>query len=192
MPVVNLEKKYKEEVAPKLKEIFKLPSVLAVPKADKVVINAGIGKFKGDEKNFSEIASVFALIAGQKPVFTKARRSIAGFKIRQGEVVGLKVTLRGKRMYDFLGKLINLTLPRVRDFRGISERSIDRAGNLTLGFKECSVFPEVNLDSLKINFSLEVVIGLKGVKKREEAVEFYRQLGLPLEKSQSAISKKHG
>ena len=134
----------------KMRETLNLPNVFMAPKIEKVVINIGVGKMRQqpqfDEKILPEITKSLSLISGQKPALTRAKKSIAGFKVREGDVVGLKTTIRGKRMYDFLDRLVNAALPRVRDFRGISQNSVDAKGNLTIGVKEHTVFPEIDTD----------------------------------------------
>lgn len=150
----------------------------------KVVISTGLGRMRQtnaqfDDKVLPEIMAEFAAITGQKPSVKKAKKSIAGFKVRQNETVGLMATLRGKRKEDFLAKLTNIVLPRVRDFRGISAKHLDHAGNLNIGFKDQSVFPEVNPEASKWNFGLEITIVAKE-KDRDAAIDFYRQIGIPL------------
>ncbi|OGM89601.1 50S ribosomal protein L5 [Candidatus Wolfebacteria bacterium RBG_13_41_7] len=156
------------------------------PKIEKVVINVGVGKISQQQefenKILPEITNGLSLITGQKPVVCKSNKSIAGFKLRAGQTVGLKVTLRRKKMRDFIEKLVNIALPRVRDFRGISLKSIDKNGGLTIGIKEYIVFPEIDSDISKFDFGLEISI-VSNAKNKEEAIELYRQLKLPLKKS---------
>ena len=154
---------------------------------EKIVVNAGIGRLAGSATNFPEkilpeLISEFALITGQKPGLRPAKKSIAGFKIRQGNVIGLKSTLRGRRMVQFLDKLVKVVLPRLRDFRGIDLKNIDGSGNLSVGLREQMVFPEISQEKSKVDFGLEVTI-VPRVKNREKAIEFYRAAGLPLRKS---------
>jgi len=154
-------------------------SVLALPKIEKVVINVGLGRTLKDEK-FLEIAlKDLALIAGQKPKTTLAKKSIANFKTRKGMIVGAIVTLRGVRMYDFISRLINIALPRMRDFRGINAKSVDKAGNLTIGIKEHIVFPEIKGEEVRNIFGFEITIVVKA-KNREEAIVLYKALGFPM------------
>lgn len=156
---------------------------------EKVVINVGVGRLSS-QPNFSdkmlpEIMKELSLITGQKPMVRAARKSIAGFKLRMGAVVGLKTTLRGKRMEDFLERLIHIVLPRVKDFRGLDAGAIDNAGNLTIGFKEHLSFPEVISDISKVNFGLEVTLVSKmrnKIKEKNKAVEFYKTMGIPFKK----------
>jgi large subunit ribosomal protein L5 len=151
----------------------------------KIVVNVGIGRLSQqanfEEKILPELAKEMALITGQKPAVTEAKKSISGFKVRQGQIVGLKVTLRRRRMNDFLERLIKIVLPRLRDFRGIDLKNIDSQGNLTIGLREQTVFPEINPEISKVDFGLEISI-VSNARDREEAIEFYRQLGLPLKK----------
>jgi len=155
-------------------------------KLEKIVVNIGVGRLR-QAQNFSdkilpEIEKELAEITGQKPSPRGAKKSIAGFKLRAGDIVGLKVTLRGKRMKDFLDKVIGIALPRVRDFRGIDLKKVDKSGNLSIGFREHSVFPEINLETSRVNFGIEITLVPNTVKK-EEAVELYRKLGIPFKKN---------
>jgi len=158
----------------------------ALSKIEKIVINVGIGKLRGqnqfEEKILKEIIDEVALLSGQKPITRKAKKSIAGFKIRKGDIVGLQVTLRRKRLWDFLTKLIHIVLPRVKDFKGIDLKNIDKSGNLNIGLKEQFIFPEINPEKSKVNFGVEVTIVLK-TKKRDEAIDFYRKIGVPLKRN---------
>jgi len=174
-----LQEKYKKEVIPKMKEEFGYSNDLAVPKIEKVVVNTGIGRAVRDEKLREEIVHHLALITGQKPAFRPARKSIAGFKIREGMIVGLKVTLRGKRMYDFLERLIKIALPRSRDFRGIPEKCIDKNGNLNVGIKEQIIFPEISAESAKNIFGLEINV-VTTAKTHQEGVALFKYLGFPI------------
>ena len=154
-------------------------------KLDKIVINVGIGRLSQqpnfEEKILTEVANELALITGQKPAVTRAKKSIAGFRTRAGQIVGLKVTLRKKRMFDFLERLSKIVLPRLRDFRGIKLSNIDAGGNLTIGMKEQVVFPEINPEISKINFGMEITI-VSNVRDHDKAVELYRALNVPLKK----------
>jgi large subunit ribosomal protein L5 len=158
---------------------------LAVPRLEKIVINVGVGRMSQQsnftEKMLPEIIKDFATITGQKPALTSAKKSIAGFKTREGQVVGMKATLRRQRMKDFLERLVKITLPRVKDFKGIELKNIDSNGNLTIGMKENVVFPEINPELLKFDFGLEISI-VSNAKTKEEATELYRKLGIPLKK----------
>ena len=151
---------------------------------EKIVVALGFGKMKQNNQQFEEkimpeIIKEVSLMTGQRPIITKARQSIAGFKIRQGDPVGLMTTLRGRRMRDFFEKIVNVVLPRVRDFRGLPLKNIDKEGNLNIGFRDQIVFPEINPETSKVNFGLQVTVVLQK-KNREEAIAFYRQKGVPL------------
>ncbi len=154
-------------------------------KLDKVVINSGIGRLSTtpnfEEKVLPEIMKELATITGQKPAPRSAKQSIAGFKIRQGNIVGLKVTLRGKRMMEFLNRLNSIVLPRLRDFRGLDLKTVDAGGNLSIGLREQFVFPEILPENSKVNFGIQITIVPKN-KSREEAIGLYRELGIPLKK----------
>jgi large subunit ribosomal protein L5 len=185
MQFMTLQEKYLKEVVPAMMAKFGYKNRLAVPQIKKVVLNAGFGKAiavqKGQtaQKMLAEITRDLSLICGQKPVITLAKKSIAGFKVRQGQKIGAKVTLRRKRMYDFLTRLINVALPRSRDFKGLPAKSLDEQGNLTIGIKEQSVFPEVPSDKISFLFGFEVTV-VTGVGQREEALELYKLLGFPI------------
>lgn len=155
---VRLKEKYQQEIAPALREELKLASVMQVPRIVKVVVNVGVGEAIQNAKALDAAMDDLTAICGQRPVVTKARRSIAGFKLRQGMTIGAMVTLRQSRMYDFLDRLINLALPRIRDFRGISRRSFDGRGNYSLGVREQIIFPEIEYDKVDKIRGLEVVI----------------------------------
>lgn len=179
-----LQEKYQKEVIPAMKEKFGYKNDLAVPKIEGTIVNVGIGSSAlKDEKTQEIISKGLTLITGQKPVPTLARKAIAGFKTRKGMVVGLKITLRGKRMFEFLSRLINVALPRTRDFRGLSPKSIDQGGNLTIGIKEHIIFPEISGEDIKKVFGLEVTV-ISSAKKRKEALELFKLLGFPIKKEE--------
>ena len=144
----RLKEKYTKEVVPSLMEKFEYSSVMQVPKVEKIVINMGVGDAVSNAKNLDKAVEELQLISGQKPLITKAKKSIAGFRLREGMPIGAKVTLRGERMYEFLDKLVTVSLPRVRDFHGVSTRSFDGRGNYTLGIKEQLIFPEIDFDKV--------------------------------------------
>ncbi len=152
---------------------------------EKVVVNVGLGKMSQrpnfEEKILPEVMKEVAAITGQKPAVAKAKKSIAGFKLRTGQVIGLKVTLRKKRMNDFLERFKRVVLPRLRDFRGISQGSVDKSGNLTIGLREYTVFPEINQENSKYDFGVEITMVSK-VRDRNKAVEMFREIGIPLQK----------
>lgn len=177
----RLQEQFNKEIAPALKAKFGYKNVMEVPKIQKVVINVGVGKFKDDKKKIEEIVEDLAKITGQAPVKTKARISIAGFKVRENQVVGVTVTLRGYRMYSFLDKLINIALPRVRDFQGVSSTAFDGRGNYHLGMKEQLVFPEISSESIDKVFGLEVSI-VTNAKKDEPVREMLTLMKFPFKK----------
>jgi large subunit ribosomal protein L5 len=175
----RLQLKYEKEVVPALMAKFGLKNAMAVPKVTKVVLNVGLKQGIKDPKFVDAAERTLTKIGGQKPVKTLAKKSISNFKIRQGMVVGMMLTLRGRRMYDFLDKLINLTLPRVRDFRGIPSKSIDHRGNISVGFREFIAFPEIRPEDTDVIHGLEIaVVTTAGVKDRGLAL--LKELGLPL------------
>jgi len=176
--MARLYKTYKSEIVPKLMEKFQYKNVMQVPRVERVVINIGVGEAIQNPKALDGAVNDLALISGQKPVVTRAKKSIAGFKLREGMAIGCKVTLRGERMYDFLDKLINLCLPRVRDFRGVSPQAFDGRGNYSLGIKEQTIFPEIEYDKIDKIRGLEVVI-VTSAKTDEEARELLRHMGMP-------------
>ena len=185
----SIKEKYNKEVLPKLKEELGLKNNLAVPRIDKVKLNIGLGKSLSDPK-FSEVAeSTLLRISGQKPVYTKAKKSISAFKIRDGMNVGITVTLRGKRMYDFIDKLINITIPRIRDFRGLDSKSIDQQGNLTIGIKEHIVFPEIKADEIEKLHGLEISIATT-TDNKEHGYKLLKYLGFPFKDNAEGAEKK--
>jgi large subunit ribosomal protein L5 len=179
--MIRLQEKYNKKVIPAMKESFGYKNNLAVPKITKVVINSGFSPNDIGEKMEEEISRGLTTIAAQKPAIRQAKKAIAGFKIRQGMNVGLAVTLRGKRMYDFLDRLIHIALPRTRDFRGINQKNIDHSGNLNIGIKEQIVFPEISTESAKNIFGFEIAV-VTTAKKREEGLELFKLLGFPIAK----------
>jgi len=176
--VARLKELYWNELVPKMKEKFSYKNTMQVPKIDKIVINMGVGEAIQNPKSLDGAVADLRAISGQKPVVTKARTSIAGFKLREGMSIGCKVTLRGERMYEFLDKLINVALPRVRDFRGVSPKAFDGRGNYTLGIKEQLIFPEIEYDKIDKIRGLEVVV-VTTAKTDEEARELLRLMGMP-------------
>jgi len=174
----SLQEKYKKEVAPAMQDKFGYKNKMAVPKIKKVTVNVGVGKMR-DEKQQEEIKKYLAIITGQRPNARRAKKAIASFKTRQGMTVGYAVTLRGKRMYDFLSRFINLALPRTRDFKGIDQKSFDKNGNLTVGVKEHIIFPEMIGEDYKFLFGLEVSV-TTSAKKREEGIELLKLMGFPI------------
>lgn len=177
----RLKTKYESEVRPALTDKFNYTSVMAVPKIDKIVLNMGVGDATQNSKLLDEAVEELGLIAGQKPLITKAKKSIAGFRLREGMSIGAKVTLRGTRMYDFLDKLINVSLPRVRDFHGVSNKSFDGHGNYTLGVREQLIFPEIDYDKVNHVRGLDIVI-VTTANSDEEGHELLAQMGMPFAK----------
>jgi len=176
---INLFEKYKKNVIPEFKKQFGCTNNFEVPKLVKAVLNIGIGKYLKDPKLIEALEQDLSSIIGQKFSNTQAKKSIASFKIRENMVIGMKCTLRGKKMYDFLEKLINVALPRTRDFRGLDVKSIDTKGNFTLGIKEHIIFPEVSNENIKTIFSFEVSMATTA-KNKIEAETFFRMMGFPL------------
>ena len=177
----SLRKKYDEDVITALKEEFKYTNVHQIPKLNKVVINMGVGEAAHNSKLAELIVKQLSKIAGQKAVITKAKKSIAAYKLREGAPVGCMVTLRGERMYDFIQKLICVVLPRIRDFRGISSKSFDGRGNYTLGLKEQALFPEISYDEIETVLGMNISI-ITTAKTDEEARAMLTYLGLPFKK----------
>ncbi|MFI3283502.1 MAG: 50S ribosomal protein L5 [Erysipelotrichaceae bacterium] len=177
----RLQEKYKSEVVASLVEKFEYSSVMQAPKLDKVVINMGIGEAISNPKALDEAVAELTLLAGQKPIITKAKKSIANFKLREDMPIGCKVTLRGEKMYELLDKLFNISLPRVRDFRGVSATAFDGRGNYTLGVKEQIIFPEINYDKVNKVRGMDIVI-VTTANTNEEAKALLTGLGMPFVK----------
>ena len=177
----RLRQKYENEVKNQMVEKFGYKSVMQIPTIDKIVINMGIGDAVSNSKVLDEAVAELALITGQKPVVTRAKKSIAGFRLREGMPIGCKVTLRGERMYDFLDKLVSISLPRVRDFRGVSKKSFDGRGNYILGVKEQLIFPEIDFDKVNKVRGMDIVV-VTTANTDEEARELLTQLGMPFQK----------
>ena len=177
----RLKTMYDEHVFGALKEKFNYSNVMEVPKLEKVTINMGLGEAKDNAKFMESAVEEIALISGQKPVITKAKKSIANFKVRQGMPVGAKVTLRGDNMYEFVDKLFNISLPRVRDFKGVSKNSFDGRGNYSMGIKEQLIFPEINYDKVDMIKGMNIVFTTTA-KTDEEAQALLELLGMPFEK----------
>ena len=174
----RLKEKYDNEIVPSLKEKFNYTSVMQVPKLNKIVVNIGCGDASHNSKLLEAALNDLTLITGQKPVVTKAHKSIAGFKLREGQPIGVKVTLRGENMYAFLEKLIKIALPRVRDFRGVSPKSFDGKGNFTMGVKEQLIFPEINYDDVLKVRGMDIVI-VTTAKSNDEARSLLKAFGMP-------------
>ena len=177
----RLEEKYKKEVVPSLMKKNNYKTVMLVPRIEKIVVNMGVGDAVANSKNLEAAVADLAKITGLKPVETKAKKSIASFKVREGHKIGCKVTLRGDKMYTFLDKLISVSLPNVRDFRGLSPRSFDGRGNYTIGIKEQLIFPEINFDEVVKVRGMDIVI-VTSAKSNEEAYDLLNELGVPFRK----------
>ncbi|WP_152395410.1 50S ribosomal protein L5 [Paenibacillus guangzhouensis] len=177
----RMKERFLNEITPALMQKFSYTTVMQVPKIEKVVINMGVGDAVANSKVLDAAVADMQLISGQKPVITRAKKSIAGFKLRENMPIGVKVTLRGERMYYFLDKLFNITLPRVRDFRGVSNKAFDGRGNYTLGLKEQLIFPEVEYDKVDKVRGMDIVI-VTTAKTDEESRELLTQLGMPFVK----------
>ncbi|AOF49731.1 50S ribosomal protein L5 [Tetragenococcus halophilus] len=177
----RLKEKYTQDIVPSLVQKFDYSSVMQTPKVEKIVINMGVGDAVSNAKNLDKAVEELQLISGQKPLVTKAKKSVAGFRLREGMPIGTKVTLRGDRMYDFLDKLVNISLPRVRDFHGVSKKAFDGRGNYTLGIKEQLIFPEVDYDSVDKVRGMDIVI-VTTANTDEESLELLTQLGVPFQK----------
>ena len=177
----QLKQRYQKDIVPKLMKTFSFKSVMQVPKIEKIVLNMGIGDATSDSKLLELGFHELELIAGQKPIKTKAKKSIATFKLRQGQEIGAKVTLRGNKMWAFLERLINVALPRVRDFKGLANRGFDHHGNYTLGIQEQIIFPEINYDDVKKIRGFDISI-VTSVDNDEQARKLLREVGLPLVK----------
>lgn len=179
--MTRLEQRYRETILPTLMTEFSIGNRLAVPRLSKITLNVGVGKAMGDKKVIDAVVNTLTRISGQKPIQTKAKKSISNFKLRQGTVVGVMVTLRGKRMYEFMDKLINVALPRVRDFQGIKRTAVDANGHLNIGFKEHLVFPEIKTDSIDYVHGLEVAFSTTA-HDRAQGVRLFELFGIPFKK----------
>lgn len=177
----RLKDKERNEVATAMMEEFKYENIMEIPRLEKVVINIGLGEAKDNPKALESAINDLTIISGQKPLITKAKKSVANFKLREGSSIGCKVTLRGQRMYDFLDKLMNVALPRVRDFRGVSGTSFDGRGNYAIGLKEQLIFPEIEYDKIDSLRGMDIVI-VTSAKTDEEAKAFLGKLGMPFAK----------
>jgi large subunit ribosomal protein L5 len=177
----RLKERYETEVSKSLMTKFNYSSVMQVPKVEKIVINIGVGDAVNNSKLLDDAVAELTMIAGQKPLITKAKKSIAGFKLREGMPIGCKVTLRGEKMYEFLDKLVNISLPRVRDFRGVPKNSFDGRGNYTLGVKEQLIFPEINFDKVNKLRGMDIVF-VTTAKTDEEGRALLAELGMPFQK----------
>lgn len=176
--MARLKEQYKNEIAPALNKKFGYKSTMQIPKLDKIIINVGAGEAKENEKIIDNIMNDLALITGQKAIPCRAKKSVANFKLRQGQVIGVKVTLRGERMYEFVDRLFNVALPRVRDFRGINGNSFDGRGNYAFGIKEQMIFPEIDFDKIDAVRGMDICF-VTTAKTDEEAKELLKLMGAP-------------
>ncbi|MBO4358986.1 MAG: 50S ribosomal protein L5 [Erysipelotrichaceae bacterium] len=174
----RLQERYIKEIRPELIKKHNYKSTMECPKVEKIVINMGVGEAVAEPKHLEDAVAELTMLSGQKPIITKAKKSIANFKLREGTPIGCKVTLRGQRMYEFLDKLLNISLPRVRDFRGVSNTAFDGRGNYTLGIKEQIIFPEIEYDKVSKVRGMDIVI-VTSAKTNEEAKELLTELGMP-------------
>lgn len=181
MKIVSFKDRYNKEVRRKLKDAFKFRNDMQIPRIEKVTVNVGFGKNHKETQQVEEIIRTLGIITGQKPVETVTRRAIAGFKIRQGVVVGAKVTLRGARMWDFLDRLIQISIPRTRDFQGLEKSCVDTKGNLNIGIKDHIIFPEIKAEKVSKSFGLQVNVSTTAGSS-EIGMEMFRGLGFPIQK----------
>ncbi len=187
--VPRLKKLYHEVIVPEMMKKFGYKSVMQVPRLVKIVVNMGVGQATQDPKLLEMAMKELAKITGQQPVIRRARKSISNFKLRAGMAIGCKVTLRRERMYEFLDRLINAAIPRIRDFRGLSDKSFDGRGNYTLGIKEHIIFPEINVDEVERIFGMDITI-VTTAKTDEEAYELLRLFGMPFVKREVVVEEK--
>ena len=183
----TLKEKYQQSIAPALMKELGTKNVNAVPKLEKIIINVGIGKLLAGGKDYSEVVQNISMIAGQKPVVAKSKKSISNFKLRENMPVGVHVTLRGDKMYDFVNKLVNITLPRTRDFRGISPRSFDGKGNYSFALREHTVFPEINPDDIVKLHGLQITV-VTSAKNNEDSLKLLKALGFPFQEKKAPAS----
>ncbi len=181
VPTPRLLERYAKEIVPKMMEKFGFKNPLAVPRLEKIVVNVGLGEASQDKKIMDTVVQEMAQITGQRPVVTKAKKAIAGFKIRKGSLVGCKVTLRKKRMYEFLDRLINVALPRIRDFQGLPSDSFDERGNYSFGIEEQGIFPEIDIDKIELVHGMDIVI-VTTAKNSREGLELLRLFGMPFKR----------
>ena len=179
MNIIPAKDKYIKTVAAEMKNKFGYKNVMAVPRIKKVIVNVGIGKIIKENDKIEEVVNSITAITGQKPVKTKAKKAISGFKVREGMEIGVKVTLRGKRMWQFIDRLVSATLPRTRDFQGINRKAVDQGGSLNIGIKEHMIFPEISPERVKHTFGLQVTVSTDA-KTQKEGLELFKLLGFPI------------
>jgi large subunit ribosomal protein L5 len=180
--IPRLLERYRKEIVPEMMQAFNLRNSFAVPRLEKIVVNMGVGEGIADIKILEKAIEELALITGQKPILRKAKKAIANFKIRKGIAIGCKVTLRRNIMYEFMDRLVNIAMPRIRDFRGVSSDAFDEAGNYTLGFSEQTVFPEIDYDKVSRAQGMDITFVIKKAKNKEQAKELLRLFGMPFSK----------
>ncbi|MBI4355113.1 MAG: 50S ribosomal protein L5 [Candidatus Omnitrophica bacterium] len=180
--VPRLQERYRQAIVPSLIKRFGYRNPMQAPRLQKIVLNMGVGEAAHDAKALEEALQTLTLITGQRPAITRAKKDISNFKIRSGNAVGCKVTLRGARMYEFLDRLITAALPRVRDFRGISPTGFDQGGNFSMGLKEHTIFPELELDKVKMTLGMDITM-VTSARRRDEALELLKQFGMPFAES---------
>jgi large subunit ribosomal protein L5 len=181
--VARLKDKYKTEIVPALKERLKLDNIMEVPVLMKIVVNMGLGDAPGDGKVMESAIKELSAITGQRPAVTRAKKSIAGFKLRAGTAIGCKVTMRGNRMYEFLDRLLNIAIPRIRDFRGVSTKAFDEFGNYTLGIKEQIVFPEIDYDDVYKIRGMNIVFVIRNARSSDDSIALLSEFGMPFSRS---------
>ncbi len=179
--VPRLLERYRSEIVPELQKKFGLTSCMAVPRIDKIVVNMGVGEACSDIKILEKAMEELGMITGQKPIMRRAKKAISNFKIKENNPVGCKVTLRKAKMYEFLDRLVNISLPRIRDFRGVNPNGFDKAGNYTLGLTEQNIFPEIDSDRISRTQGMDITFVIKNVKKQEMAVELLKSFGMPFQ-----------
>lgn len=179
----RLKERYKNDITPVLREKFGYGNPMEVPKLDKIVVNMGVGDANQDARFLELAIEELRVITGQQPSPRKATKSISNFKLREGQKIGATVTLRGDRMYEFIDRLFNIAMPRIRDFRGVSRRSFDKGNNYTLGLKEQTIFPELNMDAVQRVRGMNVTFCIKNAKTKEESLELLTQLGMPFSRN---------
>ena len=179
--IPRLLEKYRKEIVPQMIETFKLKNRMAVPHVEKVVVNMGVGEGIQDIKILEKAMEELGAITGQKPIIRRAKKAISNFKIRENHPVGCKVTLRRAKMYEFMDRLLNITLPRIRDFRGVSANAFDKAGNYTLGLSEQGIFPEIDFDRITRTQGMDITFVIKNAKTKEQAQELLKLFGMPFQ-----------
>lgn len=178
----RLKEKYQETIAPELREKYKYPNVMQIPRIEKIVVNMGVGDANQEARLLEMAMSELAIITGQQPSFRKAKKSISNFKLREGQRIGCAVTLRGDRMYEFMDRLFNMAMPRIRDFRGLPTKSFDKNGNYTIGLREQLIFPELNIDKIEKARGMNVTFVIKNTNSNEESFDLLQQFGLPFQR----------